>query len=387
MQQQKQQQRQQQTQQDTVARYRRNLQGEVDGTALYEALATAEPNPPLAALYQRLADLERRHAELWRGKLREAGADLPDPRPSARSRLLGWLARRFGASAVLPIVTAAELSDSHLYDNQPEARAAGLPTQERAHARVFSRLSRTSRVGLPGQAIAQIEGRHRASGGNALRAAVLGANDGLVSNFSLVMGVAGAALQQQTILFTGLAGMLAGAISMALGEWLSVQSSRELHQRQISIERDELELDPEGEREELALIYQSKGLTPAQAAQVAAGVIADPSIALDTLAREELGIDPDSLGGSAWVAAGTSFLLFALGALLPVLPYFFASGATAIVLSGVVSALGLFLIGAGITLFTGRHPVLAGLRQVAVGLAAAAVTFGVGKLVGTQLGA
>src|SRR5205823_1447305 len=188
------------------------------------------------------------------------------------------------------------------------------------------------------------------------------------------------------ILLTGLAGLLACAISMALGELLSVQSSRELHQRQLDIERTELEEIPEEEQEELALIYQAKGLSANQARELAAQLVADPATALDTLAREELGIDPQGLGGSAWVAASTSFLLFAAGAIIPVLPFLLTGGFSAVLFSALLSAVGLIGIGAGITLFTGRGPLLSGLRQVAFGLAAAAVTFGLGKLVGNGLG-
>lgn len=367
-----------------LERYRTNLQGEVDGAALYRLLAEAEQQPNIAEVYRRLAATEERHAELWRTRLRDAGQEVSPPRPSGHVRLLGWLARRFGVNAVRPLILNMEASDSHMYDQQPEAVAAGLPADERSHARVFQLAA--SPGGLTGEAVARLEGRHRASGGNALRAAVLGANDGLVSNLSLVMGVAGASLQQSTILLTGLAGLLAGAISMALGEWLSVQSSRELYQRQIAIERAELEAAPEEEEEELVLIYQAKGLPEAQARELAARLIADPATALDTLAREELGIDPEGLGGSAWVAAGTSFVLFAAGAIIPVIPYLFIGGMTAVLVAGLLSAVGLFAIGAGITLFTGRHPVVSGLRQVAFGLTAAAITFGLGKLVGIGLG-
>ena len=152
-----------------------------------------------------------------------------------------------------------------------------------------------------------------AAAGNALRAAVLGANDGLVSNASLVMGVAGAELAGRSILITGLAGLLAGSLSMALGEWLSVQSARELFAHQIGIEREELLAAPEEEAEELALIYQAKGLPAEQARELGQRLVQDQQTALDTLAREELGIDPAELGGSAWVAAITSFLLFSAG--------------------------------------------------------------------------
>jgi VIT1/CCC1 family predicted Fe2+/Mn2+ transporter len=369
-----------------LARYRANLQGEVDGAALYRTLAAAESQPELAEVYRRLADTEERHGQLWRDRLVAAGRDPGALRPSWRVRVIGWLARRFGPGAVLPLVIAAEGKDSAMYDEQPEAVAARLPADERSHARIFRQLSTTRGGGLAGEAVARLEGRHRASGGNALRAAVLGSNDGLVSNLSLVMGVAGAQLSQTTILVTGLAGLLAGAISMALGEWLSVQSSRELYQRQIAIEAEELREFPEEEQEELALIYQAKGLPEDQARALAARLIGEPASALDTLAREELGIDPESLGGSAWVAAMTSFVLFATGAIVPVFPYLFVGGLTAVFWSAVLSALGLFAIGAGITFFTGRGVLFSGFRQVAFGLAAAAVTFGLGKLVGAGLG-
>ena len=375
------------TDRSNLKRYLTNLKGEVDAAALYRTLADAERRPEVADVYRRLAATEERHAELWRTKLREAGLDVPPLEPSARTRFLGWLARRFGVSSVLPLVISAEASDTHMYDDQPEAVAAGLPGDERSHARVFRHLAARTPSGLTGETVARLEGRHRATGGNALRAAVLGANDGLVSNLSLVMGVAGASLSQTTILITGLAGLLAGAISMALGEWLSVQSSRELYQRQLDIEEGELEAFPEEEQEELALIYQAKGLPPERARELAAQLVSDKATALDTLAREELGIDPEGLGGSAWAAAITSFLLFAAGAIIPVFPYIFVGGLTAVVTSAILSALGLFAIGAGITLFTGRPLLFSGLRQVAFGLIAAAVTFGLGKLVGAGLGA
>jgi VIT1/CCC1 family predicted Fe2+/Mn2+ transporter len=366
-------------------RYRDNLKGEVDGAALYRLLAAAEETPELAEVYRRLAAAEDRHAEVWRSRLRDVGGEVPPDRPGARIRFIGWLARRFGATAVLPMVMAGEAGDSALYHSQPEARAAGMPADERSHARVFRAIATSMPRGLPGEAVARLEGRHRATGGNALRAAVLGVNDGLVSNMSLVMGVAGASVQQTGILLTGLAGLLAGAISMALGEWLSVQSSRELYQRQIAVEREELEAAPEEEEDELALIYQAKGIPADRARELAAGLIRDPRTALDTLVREELGIDPAGLGGSAWVAAGTSFALFAIGALIPVLPYMFIGGLQAAVTSIALGSLGLFASGALGSFFTGQPALKAGIRQVALGLIAAMVTFGLGKLVGTGL--
>lgn len=302
--------------------------------------------------------------------------------PSLRARSLAWLARRFGPAFVLPTLAAAEARDSSAYDNQPEARAAGLPLDERSHARVIQAVAGTS--GMTGPELALLEGRHR-GGGNSLRAAVLGANDGLVSNLSLVMGVAGAAQAEGALLLTGFAGLVAGACSMAMGEWLSVTSSRELYQRQIATEADELREVPEEEKEELILIYQSKGIEESQARALADKLLGDKSSALDTLAREELGIDPQELGGSAWKAAAWSFCLFSIGAIVPVAPFLFLKGPTALLTSLAASGFALMAIGAGTSLFTGRSAAFSAMRQLAIGLAAAAVTYGLGAAVGVSL--
>jgi VIT1/CCC1 family predicted Fe2+/Mn2+ transporter len=261
-----------------------------------------------------------------------------------------------------------------------------LPATERSHARILAAAAaRPAHGGLSGGALARLEGRHRTGGANALRAAVLGANDGLVSNLSLVMGVAGADLAPRAVLVTGLAGLLAGACSMAMGEWLSVNSAREFSQAQIATEADELREFPDEEKQELALIYQAKGLSESQSKLLADRLIADKDTALDTLAREELGIDPEELGGSAWTAAATSFLLFAAGAIFPVAPFFAASGAPAIIGSLALSGIVMFAIGAGTTLFTGRGILFSGARQLLIGLAAAAVTYGIGRLIGVAV--
>jgi VIT1/CCC1 family predicted Fe2+/Mn2+ transporter len=200
------------------------------------------------------------------------------------------------------------------------------------------------------------------------------------------LGVAGASRGSREIIITGFAGVLAGAGSMALGEWLSVQSSRELYEKQIGVEEHEIRTNPEEEAEELALIYEAKGLGPDHARQVAARIMREESSALDTLVREELGIDPEELGGSAVQAAVASFVLFAIGAIIPLMPFFMLTGHDAVIASLVSSAAGLFGIGAGITILTGRSVWFSGLRQVLVGLAAAALTFGIGGLIGRALG-
>jgi VIT1/CCC1 family predicted Fe2+/Mn2+ transporter len=369
----------------TVNRYLANLRDERGGAALYRVISEVETDPRLAEVYRRMAQAEERHAGFWETKLRGMGVELPPFRPDWRTRVLVFLARQFGPGAVLSTVSARETIDMHKYDRQSEAAAAGLPGQERSHARLLEAITSGTGRGLEGRQIALVEGRHRAVGGNALRAAVLGANDGLLSNFSLVMGVAGASVSSHNVLVTGIAGLLAGAFSMALGEWLSVQSARELYERQIAVEQAELEAVPDEEAEELALIYLAKGLPEDEAKELAQRLVEHPTRALDTLAREELGIDPDDLGGSPWGAAAASFFLFAFGAIIPVAPFFALSDAAAVTASSALSAVGLFVIGAGITLMTGRSVLFSGTRQVLIGLAAAAVTFGLGRLIGAAL--
>jgi VIT1/CCC1 family predicted Fe2+/Mn2+ transporter len=369
---------------EDVARYRANLQAEIDGGFLYRAMAAGARSPQLATLYRRLAETEEGHAQLWRGRLADAAVPIPT-RPTLRTRLLAALARRFGPGIVAGTVAGLEARDQGRYDDQPEAAGTSLAADERSHARLLTTL--TGRGGAEGGLIASFEGRHRAVGGNALRAAVLGANDGLVSNFCLIMGVAGAGADRGPILIAGLAGLLAGSLSMALGEWLSVQSARELYANQLRIEASELEEAPEDERTELQLIYEAKGMAPENASELAQRIVhGDRTTALDTMAREELGINPEELGGSAWVAALTSFSLFALGAVIPLIPFFLGSGLGAVVLAAVLAAVALAGIGAAITLVTGQPAFRSAIRQLAFGVVAAAITFGIGSLVGTAIG-
>ena len=369
-----------------IARFVANFQSETDGAALYRAMAEGETKAELAELYRRLATVEETHAEFWRRRIERAGGTVPAGGPGWRTRLLIWASRRFGAQTVLPMVADEEARNRTVYDNQREAAGTTMPAQERSHARMLSLIASRSKSGWNGPMYSRLEGRHGSGSANNLRAMVLGANDGLVSTFCGVMGVAGTAASPGTLLATAVAATLAGACSMAMGEWISVQSARELQEKQIASEAEELAETPAEEQEELTLIYQAKGFTPEEARQIAARVIADKDSALDTLVREELGINPDDLGGSAMGAAVSSFLVFLVGALVPALPMFLVAKEWIVPASLISSGVGLFLLGAAIAVFTGKHPAVSGLRQLLIGMAAAGVTFGFGRLFGVAVG-
>lgn len=363
-------------------RYQHNLRDELDGAALYRALAQAEADPVRKDLFLQLAQAEAGHAALWRSKLDAAGVAPKRFRPSFRTRVLAQLARHFGPHFVLPALSVTEFADRDKYAGQ--ADAAALSADERSHAAVLDAAVGQPR-GMVGGDIARSERWHSRGSGNELRAAVLGANDGLVSNLCLVMAVAGAGASAPTILLTGLAGLVAGALSMALGEWLSVTNSREFAGAQIAQEKQELEENPEAERKELALIFQAKGLPREEAQRVARELMRDKSTALETLTREELGIDPAELGGNPWRAAGFSFLLFAASAFFPVLPFFFTAGLPGMAWSAGLSAVALGAIGLGSSLFSGRGPLYSALRQIGIGAAAAGVTYATGALIGVSI--
>ena len=366
----------------SIQRYRDNLQDEIDGAALYVALSRCEPDAARRDVYLQLAQAENEHADVWRDKLMAAGiSDFP-LEPSLKTRILIRLARHFGARFVLPVVAANEYADRNKYACQPDARA--LSADEHGHAAVIRAAAGHGWTGDEA-GIAEMERWHRGGSGNELRAAVLGVNDGLVSNFCLVMGVAGAGATSAAVLLTGLAGLVAGALSMALGEWLSVTNARELARTQIDKEAEELEQSPEAEKKELALIYQAKGIEREQAWLIASKVMENRDTALDTLVREELGIDPGELGGNPWSAAGVSLLLFALGAIFPVLPFLWLENSAGIVASIVCSLLGLGAVGMVTSLFNGRSFAYSALRQILFGGMAAAITFAVGILFGATI--
>ncbi len=391
-----------------------NLKLEQDAIVLYDALASIERDPRRSAAFRHIADNERRHADIWATRLRELGAVVPPAsRPRVRVRFIIATARLLGTNAVSDLVQALEGDEEAAYEQQethPDIEA--IAADEREHAAIWKRLdgdpatNGTRRRGSGArtmhatavvaaaahppvargaaespEAITRGEGWHRSARSGTLRAVIFGVSDGLVSNLALVMGVAGASDDGHLILFTGIAGLLAGAFSMAAGEYISMQSQRELFERQIALERAELEAMPAEEQRELAALYMAKGFPRAEAERVAARIFENPEQALDTLVREELGLDPDELG-SPWGAAIGSFAAFAIGAAIPVLPYLFGGGTAVFAASIILSLAALFVVGAGVSLLTGRSLLFSGFRQVAIGAAAAAVTYAVGTLIG-----
>lgn len=359
----------------------KGIQTEVDAAYLYQPLAEKEEDPEVASIFRQMSEIENSHAT---GFLQKAGIDPSRmPGPSFRARTLNRIGKIFGYDYVLGVLMDTEKSLSSSVMTARKKANLPITGSETNHVKVLRGIIEQSQVS--GSTIARFETRHKSVGGNALRAAVLGGNDGLVSNFSLVMGVAGATEGGSGVLLAGLAGLLAGALSMALGEWISVKSSQELYENQMAIEMEELETNPENEKKELELIYRAKGIPAEQAAKMASDIINNKEHAHELLVKEELGINAEELKGSAIEAAVYSFFLFAIGAIIPVYPFIFLSGNSAILLSAVSSTIGLFIIGGAITLFTGRSIWFSGFRQVLFGLAAAAVTFGIGKLIGVAV--
>ncbi|MFV8352984.1 VIT1/CCC1 transporter family protein [Flavobacterium sp. XS2P14] len=360
------------------------LQTEVDTAFLYDSIAAIQSDENLSRVLLSLGEIEKGHAKHMLDKVHTMEPKFNMPLPSSRAKFQLKLGKIFGYSSIISSLSSIE---KQFAENtvRIKIKTGEKPTGfEHNHLNIIEAVNNNAALNVSGGLLSKFESRHKSVGGNALRAAVLGSNDGLVSNMSLVMGVAGAAVSHNTILLTGIAGLLAGAISMALGEWLSVQSSRELNQRQIDLETEELEASPEEEKKELVLLYQAKGMNAVEAQKLADKAFENPQTAIDAIITEELGIDKEELGGSAWEAAA-SFVLFAIGAIIPLYPFMFLDGKAAVLLSVGSSVVGLFGIGAAITLLTGKSIIFSGFRQVSFGLVAAAITYGIGSWIGVSL--
>lgn len=360
------------------------LDSERKAALLYRALAETVDGDRRAALLE-LADMEDAHAGHWVDKLVEAGIEVP-PKPVAldpSDESLVARARTMGLTSILTTLEETEAEAESVYDEEPEASST-MAADERLHAEAFR--SMNSAAPTKPQATRPMESRHRIGQSGALRATIFGVSDGLVSNTALVMGFAGANPDGRTVLFAGLAGLLAGAFSMAAGEYVSMASQRDLYKREIAMEAAELHDKPEEERKELELIYRAKGLSREQAAAVADQIMSDPDSALETLVREELGLNPDDLGSPVHAAA-SSFLAFAVGASVVVIPYVFATGTLALTLAIVLSLIGMTVVGGLVGKFSGRGVVVSAARQLAWGIGAAAVTYGIGSVIGVSVGA
>ena len=358
------------------------VQTEVDARYLYQQLALHENDPAIAEVFRQMSEIEGGHVKAFASKSNLAFDQIPGP--SWRAHIFNLIGIIFGYEYVLGVMMDTEKSISNALVATKKKHNQSISGNEFNHISILRSIVEQSPK-VSGQQLARFEKRHRSVGGNAIRAAVLGGNDGLVSNFSLVMGVAGASHGGEGVVLAGVAGLLAGALSMSLGEWISVRSSQEVYENQMQLEMEELESNPEGEMQELALIYRAKGIPDAQAQDMAGELMKNRQGAHEMLVKEELGINAEELKGSAMQAAIYSFVLFSIGAIIPLFPFFFAKGWQAMIISIVVSTIGLFLIGAAITLFTRRNIWYSGFRQALFGLLAAAITFGIGKLIGVSI--
>ena len=370
---------------NNLKKLKAQLQTEVDTAFLYENIAAIQNDANLSKVLNGLADIEKGHARQIFQKVNALDADYQMPSASSRAKMQLKAGKYFGYNSIISSLSNTEREFAEIAIKDKKAKGIKTSGFEHNHLNIIEAVSENESLNVSGVLLSKFETRHKSVGGNALRAAVLGANDGLVSNMSLVMGVAGAAVSNDTILLTGIAGLLAGAISMALGEWLSVQSSRELNQHQIDLEMEEMEESPEDEKKELVLLYQAKGMNQEEAQKLAEKAFENQDTAMDAIITEELGIDKEELGGSAWEAAIASFILFSIGAIIPLYPFIFLNGNQAVFLSLGSCVIGLFGIGAAITLLTAKSIWFSGFRQVLFGLAAAAVTYGIGSFIGVFL--
>jgi len=330
---------------------------------LYRVVARAAEDATKRRLFEALEKSALGQAEIIAEEIRRnGGAVAARFRPGARAYVVAALTRILLPHRVRPLLAAMKVRGLSVYNAPPVVPGHVMPSS-----------------------VEQIGARHRRAGGaGSIRAAVFGANDGLVSNASLILGVAGATEDPRVIVLTGVAGLLAGAFSMAAGEYVSVRSQRDLYEHQIAQERDELSQYPEEEAEELALIYHARGIELEQARAMAQAIFRDPEQALRSLSIEELGIHPDELG-SPWAAALSSFLAFACGALVPLAPYALVPGGSGLTPVLLVSAAALFLVGVAISLFSGKSALMGGLRMLLIGCGAGLVTFTLGRLLGVGL--
>ena len=349
---------------------------ERDAAFLYRELGKVEQDVERRDLFVRLADVEDRHAARWEELFREASRPLPQYQTAFRTRALAWMARTFGTGTVLPLMLAEEGREVQAYlglargsSNQITQQAAiDIASDSAVHARELSEVM--GREGEPW---------HTGGAGGVLRSVVYGFNDGLTANFGLVAGILGANVAPHIVIISGVAGALADALSMGSSGYLAAKSEAEVHAHQIEMERHEMRLMPDLEEQELALIYEAKGLSPDRARETARAVMQDPKLALETKVREELNIHPAELAPlKDGLITGSAT---AVGALIPIVPFLVMDHGPAVWVSLAVSMLAHFAIGAARSLFTGRGIWASGRDMFIVGFGVAAVGYAIGELI------
>jgi VIT1/CCC1 family predicted Fe2+/Mn2+ transporter/rubrerythrin len=365
--------------------WRANWQREIEGAYLYRQLADLARTPDMKTALAEMAAQEEAHAALWADRIQTAEPDSKAPRPDLRIRMTAWIARWLGPKAVLGLLINDEASDITTYANQADRFNDDDETYERvlndeaAHARSLFDLRHPESTGDT------VEPWHQGvNAGGWLRNIVYGFNDGLTANFGLVMGVLGASVSDKTVLLAGFAGLLADALSMAASGYLAARSEQQVREHHLALERAELRFMPEEERQELARAFEQKGLTPDEAANAANRLMQDPRRALTELAREELGIDPEAEESPLQEGIVTG-IATGLGAVIPILPFLFMSGAAAVWTAIVISMVGHYVVGAGRAVFTGRPALRSGFDMFVVGMGVALVTYLLGQLFGVNL--
>ncbi len=359
----------------TLETWRRHLREEVDAAYLYHELAALDAEPKRAKAFERLAEVEKRHIAIWRDMLRANGSDASVPPPTARARLMVWLARRFGPGILLRELTKGEGREvkgymalhRHSSGEGTKTTALKLARESAEHARVLQEIE-----GASGE-----ESWHSMASGGFLRNVVYGFNDGLTANFGLVAGIVGANFTVAHIILSGAAGVIADSLSMGSSGYLAAKSEREVFEHEIATEREEIRLMPELEEEELALLYEAKGMEPEQARALAKGIMGDPERALEEMVREELKIGADY--SSPMREAMVTGISTAIGAFIPVMPFFFFSTRTAAIISFIISMLAHFGVGAARSVFTGRGILRSGIDMFIVGLGVAFVAYVAGE--------
>lgn len=368
------------TDKKTIKRWQHHLQEEVDAGFLYRKLAEKVDDPKRKDTYNKIAEIEDKHVSVFRDLLKNDGAGRGSSEPSAQAKILNWASDKFGVWILLRVLLNEEAVGVKSYldlykrseDKATKAAILNLAKDEAGHAYKLMEIK-----GVPG------EPWHKSESGGILRNVVYGFNDGLTANFGLIAGVIGASVAPHIILISGISGMIADSLSMGSSGYLAAVSEKEVYDNERRMEKEEILLMPELETQELALIYESKGMSKADAHAMAAEVMKDPDQALEEKVREELGISERSLSPlkEGWIT-GTAT---ALGALIPVFPFFFFSDSAAMWISFVISMLAHFAVGAARSFFTGRGVFRSGFDMFIVGFGIAAVGYFIGEFISRLL--